>query len=64
MVDRRDCGAHKVLLGTEHLKTRATVKAARAARADGAARGGAKRHPELPAELLLMNLDGTVETIA
>jgi len=64
VMDHRDCGAYKVLLGTEHLKTRATEKAAHAEMLRALRTEAAKRHPELPAELLLMNLDGTVETVA
>jgi carbonic anhydrase len=64
VMDHRDCGAYKVLLGTEHLKTRASERALHAEMLVALRAEAAKRHPGLPAELLLMNLDGTVETIA
>jgi hypothetical protein len=64
VMDHRDCGAYKVLLGTEHLKTRATERAAHAEMLMALRDEAAMRHPGLPAELLLMNLDGTVETVA
>jgi hypothetical protein len=64
VMDHRDCGAYKVLLGTEHLKTRASERALHAEMLMALREEAAKRHPGLPVELLLMNLDGTVETVA
>jgi carbonic anhydrase len=63
VMDHRDCGAYKVLLGTEHLKTRATERVAHAEMLMALRGQAATRHPGLPTELLLMNLDGTVETV-
>ena len=63
VLDHRDCGAYKVILGkdltdpAEELAVHATQM--RALRADINA-----RYPQLRTELLLMALDGKVETIA
>ncbi|HKY94891.1 MAG TPA: carbonic anhydrase [Kiloniellales bacterium] len=63
VMDHRDCGAYKVLLGTDHLKTRAAERATHAEMLVALREEAAKRHAGLPTELLLMNLDGTVETV-
>lgn len=64
IIDHRDCGAYKVILGKdlaanprEEFEAHATQM--RALRTDIAG-----KHPKLAVELLLMGLDGKVETIA
>ncbi len=64
VLDHRDCGAYKVLLGAAHMKDPATETAAHAKYLRGLKQQIAKRHPKLETEMLLMSLDGTVETIA
>ena len=63
VMDHRDCGAYKVMLGTDHLKDRATETAAHAAQLRALRLQIQQRHPKLAVELLLMALDGTVETV-
>jgi hypothetical protein len=64
VMDHRDCGAYKVILGLdlaakpkEEFDAHATQM--RSLRADIG-----RRHPQLAVELLLMGLDGKVETVA
>jgi hypothetical protein len=64
VIDHRDCGAYKLILGEDlapHPKREYEVHAAhmRALRADIA-----RRHPELQVQLGLMALDGKVEPVA
>lgn len=63
VIDHRDCGAYKVILGAEHAKdpkVERDLHAAQLKKLKG--RIGAK-HPKLEIELLLMALDGAVEPI-
>jgi hypothetical protein len=63
VLDHRDCGAYKVILGNAHLASLAAEREAHA-RALGELRTQIlARHPKLEVELLLMALDGTVESI-
>jgi len=64
VMDHRDCGAYKAILGKDlagNPKEEFAVHAAlmRALKADIG-----KKHPNLAVELLLMDLDGKVETVA
>ncbi|WP_114858835.1 carbonic anhydrase [Azospirillum brasilense] len=64
VMDHRDCGAYRVFLGTDLVADpeKETAAHAEQLRALGAAIKA--RHPDLEVELLLMALDGSVETIA
>ena len=64
VMDHRDCGAYKAILGKDlagNPKEELAVHAAqmRSLRADIA-----QKHPELKVQLLLLGLDGKVETVA
>lgn len=63
LIDHRDCGAYKVILGEDLAKDRdheTEVHAQHLARLGTAIK---KRHPKLEVELHLMALDGSVQTI-
>ena len=64
VMDHRDCGAYRLMLGPEHAKDKATETAAHAAQMRKLREAVAKAHPKLKVELLLMALDGSVETIS
>ena len=64
VMDHRDCGGYKLLLGPAHASDRATETAAHAREAAKLRSAVKARHPDLHVELLLMSLDGSVETIA
>jgi len=64
VMDHRDCGAYKVLLGEAHLASAASETAEHAEQLRALRSQVATRHPALPTELLLMALDGSVEAIA
>ena len=63
-MDHRDCGAYKVLLGEDFSKDRAKETAVHAEKLRELRTRINAKHPKLEVELLLMNLDGTVEKIA
>lgn len=63
VMDHRDCGAYKVVLGAAHAKDPETEKAAhfqQLARLRGLLKD---KHPQLEVEILLMALDGKVEAV-
>lgn len=63
IMDHRDCGAYKTLLGPEHSKT---VEAETQAHAQNLHKLKAQinqRHPSLKVETLLMALDGKVQAV-
>jgi carbonic anhydrase len=64
LMDHRDCGAYKVLLGEDFSKDRAKETAVHAEKLRELRKRINAKHPKLEVELLLMNLDGTVEKIA
>jgi hypothetical protein len=64
VLDHRDCGAYKVFIGKEHLKDAETEKTAHAAQLRELKKQIGAKQPKLEVELLLMGLDGKVETIA
>ena len=64
VMDHRDCGAYKVLLGEDLSKDRAKETAVHAEKLRELRQRINAKHPKLEVELLLMNLDGTVEKIA
>ena len=64
VIDHRDCGAYKVILGAETVDTPEKELAVHTQELH-ALRGAIKqRHPHLEVELALMGLDGHVEEIA
>lgn len=63
LLDHRDCGAYKVLLGCEHLEDEAAERDCHAANLRTMKGALAERYPQLKVEMLLMALDGSVETI-
>ena len=64
LLDHRDCGAYKVILGEDFGKDRAKETAVHATKLRALRRQILAKHPKLAVELLLMSLDGKVETIA
>ncbi|MDO5103703.1 MAG: hypothetical protein Q4D91_12540 [Lautropia sp.] len=63
VIDHRDCGAYKVVLGEDSVKTEKLETEAHVAQL-GKLRSMLKaRHPELEVETLLMSLDGQVEPV-
>ena len=64
VLDHRDCGAYKVLLGPEHAKDKATETASHTKQLGILRALLTARHPTLKVETLLMALDGKVEPIA
>jgi carbonic anhydrase len=62
VIDHRDCGAYKLILGPA--ADRAAETAQHAVQMRKLAAAMRERHPALAVELLLMDLDGKVETIA
>lgn len=63
VLDHRDCGAYKVFVGPDHAKDRASETAAHAAKLNALKTQIAAKFPKLGVELLLMDLDGKVETV-
>jgi carbonic anhydrase len=63
VMDHRDCGAYKVILGPEHAKDPATEKTAHAAQLGKLKAMIKEKHPALEVEMLLMGLDGKVEKL-
>lgn len=64
VMDHRDCGAYKVILGQDFFKNRAKETKVHTAKLKALSKLIKEKHPELEVELLLMDLDGKVETIA
>lgn len=64
VMDHRDCGACKVILGEEAVKDADKEKAAHVEQLAKLKGMIAERYPKLKVETLLMALDGTVEEIA
>lgn len=64
VMDHRDCGAYKVILGPEHAKDPKTEKAIHATQLKKLKTQIAEKYPKLKVEMLLMALDGKVEVIA
>ncbi|HEV8131974.1 MAG TPA: carbonic anhydrase [Acidobacteriota bacterium] len=63
VLDHRDCGAYKVILGEDLAKDPAKEREVHATQLKKLARLIKERHPRLEIELLLMSLDGKVEKI-
>ena len=64
VMDHRDCGAYETLLGEEHAKDAAAERAIHAQHLTELRQAINARYPKLEVELLLMALDGKVETIS
>lgn len=64
VLDHRDCGAYKVIVGPEHAKDAAREREAHAGPLRKLKAMVLERHPKLEVETLLMSLDGTVEAVA
>ena len=64
LLDHRDCGAYKVILGAEHAKDPGTEREAHATQLRTLKTQIVARHASLKVEMLLMALDGSVEVIA
>jgi len=63
VMDHRDCGAYKVILGEDLTKDPANEKAVHASKLTQLAKLIKDKYPKLEVELLLMSLDGKVEVI-
>ena len=64
VMDHRDCGAYKVILGEDFAKDPAKENKVHSEKLKELAKLIKKQHPKLEVELLLMSLDGKVESIA
>ncbi len=64
VVDHRDCGAYKIVFGAEAIDTRAKETNLHRALLRELRTALAARHPNLRAQLLLMDLDGSVEDLS
>lgn len=64
ILDHRDCGAYKVILGKDLAANPEEELAVHAVQMRALRSDIAGRYPQLAVELLLMGLDGKVETIA
>jgi carbonic anhydrase len=64
VMDHRDCGAYKVILGPEHAQNPQREKQVHAAQLAKLKGMIAEKYPRLKVETLLMGLDGKVEAIS
>jgi carbonic anhydrase len=64
VMDHRDCGAYKVILGPEHAKDPKTEKETHATQLKKLKAQIVQKYPKLKVEMLLMALDGKVEVIS
>lgn len=64
VMDHRDCGAYKVILGAEHAKEPRVEKETHAAQLKKLKTRIMEKYPKLKVETLLMALDGKVELIS
>lgn len=64
LMDHRDCGAYKVILKADFAKDPLLEERVHGKYLRELAQAIRKRYPKLEIEMLLMNLDGTVQTIA
>jgi carbonic anhydrase len=64
LMDHRDCGAYKVILGEDLSKDPARETTVHAGKLKELATAIVKKHPKLEVELLLMALDGKVEKVS
>jgi carbonic anhydrase len=64
VMDHRDCGAYKVILGADSVKDAKTERDSHVVRLKQLKGAINKKHPKLAVEMLIMSLDGKAETIA
>lgn len=64
VMDHRDCGAYKVILGPEHAADAETERRSHGEQLARLRGMIIERHPALKVEMLLMALDGSVEALA
>jgi carbonic anhydrase len=64
VLDHRDCGAYKVILGPEHAKDPKVEKETHAAQLKKLKGMVGEKYAQLKVETLLMSLDGKVEAVA
>lgn len=64
VMDHRDCGAYKAVLGEDFSQDRAKETAIHMENLKELRRQVTGKYPALQVELLLMNLDGKVEVVA
>lgn len=64
VMDHRDCGAYKAILGEDLASNPAKEKAVHAKQLKALRSAVTKKYPRMDVELLLMALDGRVESIA
>ncbi len=64
IMDHRDCGAYKLILGPEHAKDPKTEKETHATQLKKLKGQIAEKYPKLKVEMLLMALNGKVEMIS
>ena len=64
VMDHRDCGAYKVILGPDHAKEGKLERDTHATHLKNLKTAILKKYPKLKVETALMSLDGKVETIA
>lgn len=64
VIDHRDCGAYKLLFGEDYSLDPGREREVHAEQMRKLRGQVTERHPSLPTELLLMALDGSVETIS
>lgn len=64
LLDHRDCGAYKVILKADFAKDPALETRVHGKYLRDLAAEVRKRYPQLQTETLIMNLDGTVETVS
>lgn len=64
VMDHRDCGAYKVILGPDHAKDPKTEKDTHAMQLKKLKAQITEKYPKLKVEMLLMALDGRVEVIS
>ncbi|HAS51819.1 MAG TPA: hypothetical protein DCS21_08805 [Gammaproteobacteria bacterium] len=64
LMDHRDCGAYKVILKADFAKDALLEERVHGKHLRELAQAIRKRYPKLEIEMLLMNLDGTVQTVS
>jgi carbonic anhydrase len=64
LMDHRDCGAYKVILKADFAKDPLLEERIHSKYLRELAQAISKRYPKLEVEMLLMNLDGTVQTVS
>jgi carbonic anhydrase len=64
VMDHRDCGAYKVILGAEHAQDAVLERTTHAVQLQRLRSLIKAKHPALAVETLLMSLDGKVEVVA